>query len=91
MKREDNLQGDSSFNDLQNMLFLDSSLANVARKQMTVLGRLRVHICITFWVELHANKVYKFLRDGCCIYPILFLTNVAPPCHSPSPPAAKSW
>ena len=36
--------------------------------------------CIAFWVEVNANKAYKFLRDGCCIYPILYLTNVAPPC-----------
>jgi len=78
-----------SFNDLQNMLFLDSSLADVARKQMTVLDRLRVHICITFWVELNANKVYKFLRDGCCVYPILYLTNVAPPCDFCLPPCCE--
>ena len=31
MKREDDVQGDSSFNDLQNMLFIVSSLVQVAR------------------------------------------------------------
>jgi len=44
VKRENNLQGDRSFNDLQNMLFLVSSLAQVAKEQMTVLGRFGVHI-----------------------------------------------
>jgi len=39
VKRENNLQGDRIFNDLQNMLFLVSSLAQVAKEQMTVLGR----------------------------------------------------
>jgi len=48
VKREDNLPGDSSFNDLQDMLFLVSSLAHVAKEQMTVLGRFGVHFCITF-------------------------------------------
>jgi len=56
LKRENNLQGDRSFNDLQNMLFLVSSLAQVA--QMTVFGLFAGHICITFWVELNVNKVY---------------------------------
>jgi len=42
VKSEDNLQGDSSFNDLQNMLFLVSSLAELAKHQVTVLSRLRV-------------------------------------------------
>jgi len=58
MKSEDNLQGDSSFNGLLNMLFLVSSLAQVAKHQMTVLSRLGVRICATFWVELNVNKVY---------------------------------
>jgi len=31
VKRDNNLQGDKSFNDLQNMLFLVSSLAQVAK------------------------------------------------------------
>jgi len=43
VKREDNLV---------------SYLAQVAKHQMTVLRRLAVHICITFWVELNVNKVY---------------------------------
>ena len=58
MKSEDNLQGDSSFNGLQNMLFLVSSLAQVAKLQMTVLSKFGVHICITSCVELNVNKVY---------------------------------
>jgi len=48
VKREDNLEGDSSFNDLKNKLFLVSSLAQVAKEQMAVLDRFGVHICITF-------------------------------------------
>jgi len=56
VKRENNLQGDISFSDLQNMLFLVSSLPQVAKGQITVLGRFGVHICITFWVEV--NEVY---------------------------------
>ena len=58
MKCKDNLQGDSSFNDLQNPLFLVSSLAQVAKEQMRVLDRSGVHICRTFWVELNVNEVY---------------------------------
>jgi len=57
VKSEDNLQGDRSFNDLENMLFLVSSLAQVAEEQMTVLARFGVHICTTFWVEVNVNKV----------------------------------
>ena len=57
VKRKNNLQGDRNFNDLQNMLLI-SSLAQVGKEQMTVLGRFGVHIGITFWVELNANKVY---------------------------------
>jgi len=49
VKSEDNLQGDSRLNGLQNMLFLVSSLAQVAKYQMTELSRFGVHICITFW------------------------------------------
>jgi len=48
VKRENNLQGDRSFYDLRNMLFLVFSLAQVTKVQMTVLGRFGVHICITF-------------------------------------------
>jgi len=40
------------------MLFLFSSLAQVAEEQMTVLGRFGVHICTTFWVELNVNELY---------------------------------
>jgi len=40
------------------MLFLVSSLAEVAKHQMTVLSRFGVHICITLLVELNVNKVY---------------------------------
>jgi len=57
VKRENNLQEDKSFNDLQNMLFLVSSLARIAIEQMTVLGRFGVHVCTTFWVEVNVNKV----------------------------------
>jgi len=71
VKREDNLQGDSSLNDLQNMLFLVSSPTQVAKEQMTVLAGFGVHICITFWVEINVNKVYMsqasfFLLPPCC-------------------------
>ena len=38
MERENNLQPEKNFNDLQNMLFLVFSLAQVAKKQMTALG-----------------------------------------------------
>jgi len=55
VKRENNLQGDRSFNDLQNMLFLVSSLAQVAKGQMAVLGWFGIHICITFWVEFECE------------------------------------
>jgi len=55
VKREDNLQGESSFNDLQNKLFFVSSLAQVAKEQMRVINRFGVHICITFWVELNVS------------------------------------
>jgi len=58
VKRENNLQGDRSFNDLQNILYLVSSLAQVAKEQITVLGRFGVHICTTFWVDVNVNKVY---------------------------------
>jgi len=58
VKRQNNLQAYRSFNDLQNMLFLVSSLAQVAKEHMTVLGGFGVHICTTFWVELNVNKVY---------------------------------
>jgi len=39
VKRENNVQGDNSFNNLQIMQFLVSSLVQVANHQMTVLGR----------------------------------------------------
>jgi len=58
VKREINLQEDRSFNDLQNMLFLVSSLAQVAKEQITVFGRFGVCICITFWVDVNVNNVY---------------------------------
>ena len=68
-----------SFNDLQNMLFRVSSLAQVAKKQMTMLSRFGVHICITFWVEVNVNIVYMSqatFRGGCCIRSTLHLKNV---------------
>jgi len=40
------------------MLFLVSTLAQVAKHQMTVVSRFGVHISITFWVELNVNEVY---------------------------------
>jgi len=58
VKSEDNLQGDSSFNGLQNMLFLVSYPAQITKHQMTVLRRFGIHICITFWVELSAIKIH---------------------------------
>ena len=58
VKPENNLQGDRSFNDLKNKLFLVSSLAQVVKEQITVLGQFGVRICITFWVEVNVNKVY---------------------------------
>jgi len=72
VKSEDNLQGDSSFNGLQNMLVLVSYLAQVAKHQMTWLCRFGVHICITFWVDLNVNKVYIsqatfFMAVAACI------------------------
>jgi len=57
VKRENIPQEDKSFNDLQNILFLLSSLAQIAIEQMTVLGRFGVHVCMTFWVEVNVNKV----------------------------------
>jgi len=81
VKREDNLQGDSTFNDLQNKLFLVSSFAQVAKEQVTVLGRFGVHICIRFWVELNVNKVYMSQPTFCdnfCIHPRLYLKTVPP-------------
>jgi len=56
-KGEKRGQSTSRFNCLQNMLFLVSSFAQVAKHQMTVLSRFGVHICITFWVKLNVNKV----------------------------------
>ena len=53
VKCEDNLQADSSFNCLQNMLFLVSALVQVAKHQTTVLSRFGIHICITLWVEIN--------------------------------------
>ena len=53
VKRDNNLQGDRSFSDLQNMLFLVSSLAQVPKEEITVLGQFGVHICIPFWVEVN--------------------------------------
>ena len=94
VKRENNLLGERSFNDLQNMLFLVSSLAQVTNKQMTVLSRFGVHVCITFWVEVNVNKVYMSratFRGDCCVHSILYLKNVPPPRDFCIPPAAKSW
>jgi len=51
-------EGDRRFNGLQNISFLVSSLAPVAKEQMTMFGRFGVHICMTFWVEVNVNKVY---------------------------------
>jgi len=81
MRREINLQGNSGFNGLQNMLFLVSSLAQAAKEQMTVLSRFGVHICMTLWVEVNGNKVYmsratfswRFLHSS-----ILYFKNVPP-------------
>ena len=72
VKIEDNIQRDSSFNVLQNMLVLVSYLAQVAKHQMTGLSRFGVHIYITFWVELNVNKVYIsqatfFMAVAACI------------------------
>jgi len=64
VKSEDNLQGHSSFNGLQNMLFFVSSLAQVAKHQMTVLSEFGVHICTTFFAS-------DFFRGGCCTHPTL--------------------
>jgi len=58
VKRENNLQGERSFNDLRNKLFIVSSLAQVAKEQMAVFSQFGVHTCITFWVEVNVNKVY---------------------------------
>jgi len=57
VKHKVNLQGDSSFNDLENTLFFVSSLAQAAKEQMAVLGRFGVHTCITFWFKLNVNKI----------------------------------
>ena len=74
MKSEDNLRVDSSFNGLQIMLFIVSSLAQVAKYEMTVASRFGVHVCITFWVELNSLHVASdFFRGGCCIHPTLYL------------------
>jgi len=87
VKRENNLQGDRSFSDLQNMLFLVSSLPQLVKEQITVLDRFGVHICTTFWVEV--NEVHiDFFLGRCCMQSILYLNNV-PPCDF-WPPAAKS-
>jgi len=84
-KREKNLQGNRSFSDLQNMLFLVSSLVQVAKEQITVLGRFGVHICITFWVEI--NEVYTsqatfFLAVAACSQ--YCIQNMCPPLSGPA-------
>jgi len=58
VKRENNLQGDRCYSDLHNQLFLVSSLAQVAKQQMTLLVWFGANICKTFWVEVNVNKVY---------------------------------
>ena len=93
VKREDNLQGNSSFNGLQNMLFLVSSRAQNAKHQMTVLSRFGVHICIPFWVELNVNKVYIsqatfFVAVAAYIQHCIYIC--ALPCDFCLPPAAAS-
>ena len=58
MKSENNLQGNGSFNGLQNILFLASSFVQIAKHQMTVLSRFGIRICMTFRVVVTLNKVY---------------------------------
>jgi len=73
VKSEDDLRVDSSFNGLQIMLFLVSSLAQVAKYEITVVSRFGVHICVTFWVELKSLHIASdFFRGGCCIHPTLY-------------------
>jgi len=86
VKRENNLQGDRSFNDLQNMLFFASCHAQVAQEQMMVLSRFGVHICITFWVEVNVNKVYMsqasfFVAVAACIQ--YYISKCVLPCDPP--------
>ena len=85
VKHENNLQGDRSFTDLQNMLFLVSSLAQVLKEQITVLDRFGVHTCIAFWVEVNVNKVYMSLK-GLFAWRLLHtfnsvFKNVSPLCY----------
>jgi len=75
------------------MLFLVSSLAQVAEEQMTVLGRFGVHICITFCVEVNVNKVYMSQTTFFVVvaaYIQNFIYKICPTCVF-GPPAAKSW
>ena len=92
VKIEDNIQRDSSFNGLQNMLVLVSYLAQAAKHQMTGFSRFGVHICISFWVELNVNKVY--IRKRSFSWRLLHASNIVfkyvPPCDF-GPPAATSW
>ena len=56
------------------MLFLVSSLAQVAKHQMTVLSRFGVHICITFWVQLNVNEVY--MAQATFLWRLLHTSNI---------------
>ena len=68
---------------------------------MTVLGRLGVHICITFWVELNVNKVYisqatffvavaAYIQQ--CIYKCAPLGDFCPPLlRHPGDDPAREW
>ena len=93
MKSEENLQADSSCNCLQNMLFLVSSIVQVAKHQMTVLSRFGVHICTTFWVEINVNKFY--MSQATFSWRLLHTSNIVlknvPPLVNFGPPAATSW
>jgi len=83
VKSEDNLQEDSSFNGFHNNLFFVSSLAQVAKHQMTVLSRFGVHICIIFWVELNVNQFY--MTQATFLWRLLHTSNIlfkmCPPCN----------
>ena len=71
LKRKNNIEG-NRFTDLQNMIFLVSSLVLVAEEQMTVLGRLGVHFCITFWVEVNLRLLARLFCGSCCIHLIWY-------------------
>jgi len=74
---------------------LVSSLAQVAKEQMTVLGRFGVHTCTTFWVELSVNEVYIsqatfFVAVAAYSTTNIVLTKSPPPAIIGST-SAKSW